>query len=639
MTFLLTASFSMLVSAQEAKDIEQMQIRPDTPRFEQDVSVTLQLVDIIARDSSGNYIKDLKRDEFRISVNGNQVQVRTFDAFFRGQRGGIEDLASGTIPDAIAPSRRLVLFFDQAYSSFRGLRQAKGAAIEFVKRNLSPGDQVMVVGYDRSFKIHQKFTRDRDELVDAIENIKFAMVAGNRAGVRFDMENTFNVRTYLQAMENLALFLKTYRGRKTLIMLSEGYNQLLVYSSYIRYQIDMLERFNDANTSIYPIDVRGLAVGQTGGGFSLTVQQRRQDTLSIFANETGGKFYRGSNDIEQLLLNLDDDVSNYYVLGFYTENAKDGNFRELRVSTTRPGVKLQHRKGFFANKPFSKMSGDEKTVSLEEGFYRTAPIKEFPVEFATYIFPRNDGSAVASIAVDAPLNVDGKQQLELLGYVFGPDEEMVDAFHKEFSFSSSSANNRFHHLQTTNLVSGENLIKMVLRDNSTGKRSYHFVNARMPLLGDGLHASTIAFVDDQGAKIDSAKTREKSFKRNYKDVPQREPANPLSPVTRAGIRVKASTEIARSDSVGVLIKISGIKVGSEEPRIKAQYSLRRKDGSKIELTETDHQVLSVRGTGEAIVHSTIDFSKVVPGDYVLTATLEDIASERLVGQRAEIRVR
>lgn len=627
------------LAAQETRKIERLQERPDTPQFERDISVTLQLIDVIAVDAAGRYINDLRKDEFTITVNGKPVPIRTFDAYFQGQRGGIEDLATGGIPDAIAPGRLIILFFDQAYSSFGSLRKAKAAAAEFVRRDLSPGDQIMVATYDRSFKVLESFTRDRDTIVETIEGLKFTSSISNRPGARFESETFFNTRLYLQALDKFALYLKAFRGRKTMIYLGEGYDQGLAFTTLNIYQRDMLDRFNDANTSIFSIDIAGLAVmGDSGSPAADAARNRRRnDTLSVFAHETGGTFYRGNNNIEKLILSIDTDISNYYVLGFYAEDQKDGSFREVSVSTSRPGVRLQNRRGYFAPKPFDQLSGDEKLVQLEEGFNRNAPLREFNVGFSANVFPRNDGSAVASIAVEAPLKNAGDQELELLGYVYSMDEKLVDAFHKRFSFKTAKPETVFHHVETANLVSGENLIKLVLRDNKTGLRSYHFINAKMPVLDAGLHASTIAFVSTAANRFDSGKAKVRSFKGDY-DVPEREVADPLSPLTRSGIVIGAPDEIARGE-VGVVLKISGLEARREEPKLQGTFSLRAGGAAPIKLETKQFKVYNVPGTNEAIVFTVLDLRDIAAGPYTLQAAIEDLQADRLVGQRAEITVR
>lgn len=634
-------SLCVVVYAQETQELNKLQLRPDTPEFEQDVSVRLQLIDVTAIDSKGNYVTDLRKDEFTLLVNGKEVPISTFDVYYPGQRGGIEDLATSGIPDAVAPSRRIILFFDQAYSSYKGMRQARSAAIEFVRRSLSPGDQVMIMGYERGFKIYQNFTRDRDKMEQAIDKIKFLYAASNRYGNQFEMENYFNLRSYLQSLSDLALYLKEFRGRKSLIMLSEGFNQRLVYTYLSQYQKETLEAFNDSNTSIFSLDVAGLSVAGEEGGFPATeagVINNRQDTLSVFANETGGKFYRGSNNIEELLLNIDSDISHYYVLGFKIEGELDGRFREVSVSTSRPGVKLVNRKGFFAPKPFNKMNRDQKAVQLEEGFNLTVPIREMNAEASANIFPRSDGSAVAGISIDAPLSGGPDQEMELLGYVYNKDGDLIDAFHKIFYFKTTSEGMRFRHFQTVNLESGENLIQLALRDNSSGKRFISFIDAKMPLIGKGLHASSIAFEDHPKHYLDSTQAKVRSLRKNY-DVAMGEAADPIAPLTRKGVLLSASNEVSRSSNVGVIIKVTGFESNETNRNLEAKFSLRRRDGSSIKLDQGSMEILPVSGSSDAIVRSVLDFSNVPAGEYTLMASITDTESEMMVGQRAQIKVR
>ena len=56
-----------------------------------------------------------------------------------------------------------------------------------------------------------------------------------------------------------------------------------------------------------------------------------------------------SNDLEKGLRRMADDLTSYYLLGYYSTNAKlDGRFRQIRVEVNRPGVEVRARRGYRA---------------------------------------------------------------------------------------------------------------------------------------------------------------------------------------------------------------------------------------------------------------------------------------------------
>ena len=650
-TIVLAAVIMILVAlpgiAQEARRIEQLSDSPTVPQFEQDIAVRLRLVDVTATDSSGKYVTDLKADEFKVFVNGREVQVRTFDSYFPGATVGIAEgqpveaeMPAAGVPRASMPERRIVLFFDQSYSSFRGLKNAKEAAIEFVRRSLSPGDQVMVVAYDMSLKVHQVFTHDRDAVAMAIERIKFGFSNNPSGGAAFRGENPHNIRIYLQALQKLALYLESFRGRKTFVMLSEGFDERIARYSIPQYMRETYEAFNDANCTIFSLDVRGLYAGGSGGSAFVDINRSRarHDTLSIFAVETGGTFFRGSNDIEELLLRIDDDISHYYVLGFYIEEEHDGRFREVKIETTRPGVRLRYRDGYFAPKPFDKLNKDERTVNLEEGFNRNSPSSDMDAKFAVNIYPRSDGSAVGTVSVEAVIDGELAPEYEMLGFIHNNEDELLDAFHKVFTFSSMPEVKVFRHTEPVLLQPGENVIRVVLRDNRDGRRAYDFLLARMPELGDSFYASTIAFAAPREEVVSASGASVRSLKNQYR-VAQQEIADPLSPISRLGLEPGVTSEIERSSDATVILRVVGMGDSDGPPQLAATYNLRTSDGTSINLKERDFSVYPVTGANAAIIVSKLDLRDVPAGEYTMLARIDDAAAGKTVGQRAQVILR
>ena len=118
----------------------------------------------------------------------------------------------------------------------------------------------------------------------------------------------------------------------------------------------MLNDANRANVSFYPMDPRGLVVFDTPATepmISLTADaaslRNRLDSLRTMAENTDGFAIVNSNDLDRGLRRVVDDLSSYYLLGYYSTNTKaDGGYRTIRVRVKRSGVDVRHRRGYRA---------------------------------------------------------------------------------------------------------------------------------------------------------------------------------------------------------------------------------------------------------------------------------------------------
>ncbi|OFW25097.1 MAG: hypothetical protein A3G21_16820 [Acidobacteria bacterium RIFCSPLOWO2_12_FULL_66_21] len=123
------------------------------------------------------------------------------------------------------------------------------------------------------------------------------------------------------------------------------------------YFRDLMDDANRSNASFYAIDPRGLPVFDAPIGPeappppSVDFQnlRNRLDTLRILAANTDGIAITNSNDLDKGLRRISDDLTSYYLLGYYSKNTKlDGRFREIKVRVKRPGVDVRARRGYRA---------------------------------------------------------------------------------------------------------------------------------------------------------------------------------------------------------------------------------------------------------------------------------------------------
>ena len=123
------------------------------------------------------------------------------------------------------------------------------------------------------------------------------------------------------------------------------------------YFRELMDTANRNNASFYPVDPRGLAAFDSPMGpdrpptlpVDASNLSRRMETLRTLADNTDGIATVNTNDLERGLKRVADDLSSYYLLGYYSTNAKlDGEYRRISVKVKQPGVEVRARRGYRA---------------------------------------------------------------------------------------------------------------------------------------------------------------------------------------------------------------------------------------------------------------------------------------------------
>jgi hypothetical protein len=129
---------------------------------------------------------------------------------------------------------------------------------------------------------------------------------------------------------------------------------------------DLITEANRHNVTFYPVNPGGLAVfdeplsvrsspnpnaspGQIPIAQDHARLTSRVQTLRTLAENTDGLAVVDTNDLSVGLRRVANDVSAYYLLGYYSTNTKlDGNYHRIQVKMKRPGVTVKARRGYFA---------------------------------------------------------------------------------------------------------------------------------------------------------------------------------------------------------------------------------------------------------------------------------------------------
>jgi len=176
----------------------------------------------------------------------------------------------------------------------------------------------------------------------------------------------------LEGMQQISQALAGLAGRKSLIWASGGFpfsvsdNTMQLAPAGRDTLSDVLPMYehtwqllNDAQISLYPVDVKGLqvvtvpnaSVRNPGANFGRRMMWKQLDTqatLQTFASMTGGRAYYNSNDLAKGFREAVNDSSQYYMLGYYLDHSKTkSGWRKLAVRVKRDHTEVRARNGFF----------------------------------------------------------------------------------------------------------------------------------------------------------------------------------------------------------------------------------------------------------------------------------------------------
>jgi len=517
--------------------------RQQAPTFQ--VQSNLVVVDVTVRDRKGNLVGDLSREDFRIYEDNVPQQLITFSLenipigpapAVAAPQGAPAKVAGGTAPASARPpaqivnlglnpdqppkkedlqgKRLVILFFDLSSLGTEDLIRSVDTARGFVEKQAGAQDLVAVATYSSALELVQDFTNDRDVLLQTLNGLSSPDSGENTGDDLSDPDtsddvfvpdtvqfNIFNTDRRLSALETLAKMYREFPERKSLIYFSSGVTTTGVENNaQIRSTVDSANR---SNLSIYTVDSRGLVAMPPGGaasqrspggrgamfGSGAMARQRSnlagsQETLTTLSHDTGGQSFQDSNDLSLVLKQVQADTQIYYVLGYYSANAKeDGKYRKIRVEVSRPDVRVEHRPGYFASKAFGQLNQQERDLQLQQALNVDRPFSDVPVILQADYFRKDNNTSLVPISIELdgdgikfePKGANEEAKFEFVaqvsdarGKVTGVARDSVQVRLPADRAEKIKSGGIFYSTGFQ-LRPGEYKLKFLVRDNGTGK--------------------------------------------------------------------------------------------------------------------------------------------------------------------------
>jgi VWFA-related protein len=289
----------------------------DRPALTLRLDTDLVTIDVTATDRNGNYVRDLRLDEFEVTEDG---RARKIDFF--------------AMTDEASLSRPLAVVFALDLSGSLKPEETillREAALKFTE--LMRGESVFAaLSFNYQVKILQEFTSDAKKLEQA-----FAKAVHFEGSTRiYDAIDRAITMLDRRAPRNR----KGRPVRRVVVVISDGFDSASVID-----RREMVRRANLAGITVYSVTLPSYMLSPTRSGERVITPLDATRIVSV----TGGRdFTADAEDFTPIFRALAEEIRASYALAYYPD-LRDGKYHDLRVKTSRPGVQLRvSRTGYTA---------------------------------------------------------------------------------------------------------------------------------------------------------------------------------------------------------------------------------------------------------------------------------------------------
>ena len=337
-------------------------------------------------------------------------------------------------PEELRNHRLIVMFFDLTSMQPEDLERSVDAAQDFLRAKMQPADLVALVSLGDTLNVDQDFTADKNALINEVgayngtEGQGFAQGANSNTNQTEDTTaytpdeseyNDLNTDRELFALRAISQSLAKINEKKSLLYFSGGISRDGIENeASLRSAINAAVR---ADLAIYSVDTRGLQAitplgdastgslrGQAGfNGGALTDNMNQnfatQEVMATLSSDTGGKAFFDSNDFAPAFVQVQQDTSAYYAIGFHSTNpARDGKYRKLTFKIDRPGIKLDYRPGYYAPADFKHSGKEDREQELEDQLASDLPATDMAVYMDAMYFRLDENRFFMPVSLVVP---------------------------------------------------------------------------------------------------------------------------------------------------------------------------------------------------------------------------------------------
>jgi VWFA-related protein len=263
------------------------------PQYSLTIKSQVVQVNTVVTDQDGNIVTGLKKENFRVTDNGQPQQIANFE------------------PNDAPITIVLLVQFDARYYGWYG-QFSRYLAYGFAP-HLGPNDWVALVTFDLKPTIVVDFTKNKQEIQNGIATLGYP---------GFSESNTFDA--LIDTLDRL----KDVQGKKSILLIATGVDTFSKHTLSQTY--DALKK---TNVTVFCVGSgEQVAVTDPNEGGIGYLQAKNQ--MDYFGRLTGGYawFPRFEGEMPDIFNSVIAFLRNQYSLGFIpSDSARDGKYHKVKV--------------------------------------------------------------------------------------------------------------------------------------------------------------------------------------------------------------------------------------------------------------------------------------------------------------------
>lgn len=648
---------------------ESGQAKKDQKVFQQEVVVTLKLVQVHVTDKKGNPITDLTKDDFILYDNRKLQTITDFEKHLfaipekpvKPKKKVVEMIEETKLPPSPDISsrmnRKFIFLFATAGPS--AAVRSKNAARHFIDTRIQPTDEVGVMSYSliSGLELHEYFTSDMDKVKKAIKDIsglqgpgtgssgptlaseRVRAEAGASKGkgtgdkeeyglsVRSlsssvsvppsspETENLrFRTKIFIDGLKELAQSMRSIPGIKNVIFFSNGFPTSFLFGgsqTLLEDYEEMGREFAASNSPVHAVSMRG---------------PYRDESLMMLSELTGGQFFHtvNLNYYDKIAEKLQSVTSNYYVLGYYIDEKWDGKYHDIKVEVKRKGCEVRAQRGYFNPKPFAELTKVEKQLHLIDLAMADNPYFQEPFNFSLIPLPcypkeKSNFVLLTKIPLSKIEKVAGRKT-ELVTFIIDRKHDMFASSRAEINFLEIPEKTIYHYMISSLPAGHQYECRVVLRNLETGDGAVASSSVEIPEeLDSGLRLYPPLFLIPE---------KEAFYLRALKEQKKKSKSEPLSIANIYPFISNRHSPLVDTLEKGIsklfaIVHCSHRKI--DTPKIELFAHLTQlPSGEKTRLL---FSILKTEKEKDAnVLLLEINLPKMLPGKYSLEMTAQEMAS-------------
>jgi VWFA-related protein len=493
-----------------------------TDNFHLTVKSQLVVLDTVVTDRKGNIVSNLTRDDFQIYEDGVPQKIRSFEAPANLPPIPDKPVKDHNGNDDWGQSPLTMIVVDELNTPFMEISYAKQCVEAYLKAQPTQLIEPTILLWlnDSGLRPVTTFTRDRDAILTAI--LKHPPSSASKLARGAAVEQ---IAASFSALQQAALFSRGQPGKKEILWVGKSFPglngqnmeyadkelmtkalhstiNLLLASRVSLYVIDPTLStsvdFNNPDAITDTAAIEPLPAPKAPDPFANSFN------IGLFVDETGGKYYRGANNLDREIADSVHRGVEFYTLT-YTPALRESpsEYHSITLRMRDPNLLARTKEGYYSTEPVNpekpsqaaREADNDLRFDLYEATITGIPYTGIGLHVTQCQRTHTEQQATCNISIDSGTltfnaNDKGQEQTAILAVISSLDAKGHILNHTTRQLTLGIPENQANLIRTGNMLlalhtvvpTGTKRIRVVLRDVSGRIGTAEVDPAQVPML-------------------------------------------------------------------------------------------------------------------------------------------------------------